>query len=417
MKCYVEVYGCTANKSDANLVKGLIISHPHHFLVSTVEEADLLIILTCTVISTTEQRMLHRLTELTKLNKQVVIAGCMASIQQKKLKNTFPEAFLIPPRKIHHLLDLINHKETQESLEQKAKAPKQYSHLIAPIAIAEGCLFSCSYCITHLARGKLYSYPEDDVICAVKDAVQQGCKEIQLTAQDTASYGLDRGSSLPALIKKIVKIKGEFMIRIGMMNPRTAKNIFPELLNIYQYNNVFSFLHLPLQSGDNHILNLMNRGYSIEEGVSIIQRARRSIPELTISTDVIVGFPSETNDQYHKTINLLKQIQPDIVNITRFSARPFTKAKNMNGRLPTEIVKQRSQEISKISKYLTGQRNKKYIGKTLSVLTVQKGKQDTILARSNNYKPVIIKTPVPLGVKRTVEICDATEAYLVGMLK
>ncbi len=417
MKCYVEVYGCTANKSDAHLVEGLIHNHPQHSLVSTSEDADLLIILTCTVISTTEQRMLHRIRTLLDSKKQLVIAGCMASVQKEMLTHLFPDAILVTPRNIHHLFEIIEHKKTSESVLEKAHVPKRYSTLIAPVSIAEGCLFSCDYCITHLARGRLCSYPEEDIITTVQDAIDQGCIEIQLTAQDTASYGLDRGSSLPQLLKKIIKIKGDYKIRIGMMNPRTAKTIMPDLLPLFQHPQIYSFLHLPLQSGDNTILKKMNRGYTIEEGKEIIKQSRKKMPELTIATDVIVGYPTETDEQFQKTKQLLQEIDPDVVNITRFSARPFTKAKTMNGRIPTELVKNRSRELTELCQDLMMKRNNTYISKEMVALALKQGKNHTTLCRTDNYKPVVVDDEVSLGEKVRVHILEATDTHLVGMLK
>ena len=416
MKVYVEVYGCTANKSDANLIKGLIHKHPQHHLVTKLDHANLLVILTCTVIDTTEQRMLHRIKELVNTGKKVVIAGCMASVQQDLLQDHFPQALLLPPRKIHQFFDMFNDKKLDENLYQKAFAPKQCSHLTAPIAIAEGCLFSCTYCITHLARGKLFSYPEEAIISSVNNAINQGCIEIQITAQDTASYGLDQQSSLPGLLKKIVKISDAIMIRVGMMNPRTATKILPDLLPLFDHPQIYSFLHLPLQSGNNKILQKMNRGYQVQDVEEIISKFRMKNPDLTLSTDAIVGFPGETKEQFNQTKQLLERIKPDVVNITRFSARPFTEAKTMNGRIPTEIVKQRSRDLTVLCKRLTTDRNSRYLGKTMSVLTLKQGTKNTTIARSMNYKPVIIQKQVPLGEQQSVEITNATDIHLVGML-
>jgi threonylcarbamoyladenosine tRNA methylthiotransferase CDKAL1 len=417
MKFYIESYGCTANNSDANLVKGLLFNHPKHCLTSTLNQADVIVILTCTVIATTEQRMLHRIRQFMVLNKKIVIAGCMASVQQDLIRSLFPTAFLLPPRKIHQLFEVLCETKTDEKLNEKAQVSKRHDGPIAPISIAEGCLFSCSYCITHVARGTLFSYEPQTVISSVKQALQQGCKEIQLTAQDTASYGLDIHSSLPQLLGLICDLPGDFMIRIGMMNPRTVKNIFSKLLPFYSKNCIYSFFHLPIQSGDNTILDLMKRGYHVNDVITIVKQARRIHPNLTIATDAIVGFPTETEEQFQKTIQLLETIQPDVINITRFSARPFTKAKTMNGRIPTEIVKKRSRLLTSICSKLTKKRNKRYIGETMHVLPLKKGKMDTIIARSSNYKPVIIQDQIPLGEKRTVDIIDATETYLVGTLK
>lgn len=417
MKCYIEVYGCTANKSDAQIVKGLINRHPSHELVERVELADTLIILTCTVIDTTEQRLLHRIKVLSDTGKKLVIAGCMASVQQDLLAENFPQAILVPPRNIHHLFDILEGNKHNNDLHAKSQIQKIYDDLIAPIMIAEGCLFSCHYCITHLARGALHSYAMADIFDRVKEAVGQGCYEIQLTAQDTASYGLDRNSSLPDLLKKIISINGDYMLRIGMMNPRTAKRIQNELSLLFQHEHIYSFLHLPIQSGDNTVLEKMNRGYRIEEVYDLIENCRNTNSDLTLSTDVIVGYPGETKNQYEKTKCMLEDIEPDIVNITRFSARPHTKAKSMKDRIPTEIVKNRSRDLSKFCKRIMIKRNNRYIGKTMNVTSLKKGDGNSILCRSKNYKPVVIKKPVSLGEKIIVEIVDATDTHLVGMLK
>ena len=417
MKCYVEVYGCTANKSDASIVKGLIQNHPSFELVDNCELADIFIILTCTVIDTTEQRMLHRIQVLAQTNKKLVIAGCMASVQQEAIRKLYPQAILIEPRNIHNLLDVLDHVDQEKTLDMKSQISKSYDDLIAPVMIAEGCLFSCHYCITHLARGSLHSYPEQAIIDRINEAISQGCREIQLTAQDTASYGIDTQSSLPNLLKRIIRLEGKFMIRIGMMNPRTAKRIHKELTVLFQNDHIYSFLHLPIQSGDNIILERMNRGYFIEEAYEIINDLRSMDSDLTLSTDVIVGYPGESTDQFEKTKQMLKKIQPDIVNITRFSARPKTKAKRMPNRIPTELVKKRSKDLTIICKNLMQKRNKRYIGRRMSVVSLKKGTDKSVLCRSKNYKPVVIKKPLSIGETYSVEIIDATDTHLVGMLK
>jgi tRNA A37 methylthiotransferase MiaB len=191
----------------------------------------------------------------------------------------------------------------------------------------------------------------------------------------------------------------------------------PDLLPLFNHPQIYSFLHLPIQSGNNTILQKMNRGYQVEDAEKIIVEFRKRNPDLTLSTDAIVGFPGETTEQFNQTKQVLQRIKPDVVNITRFSARPFTKAKKMNGRIQTEIVKQRSRELTILCKKLTRDRNNRYLGKTMNVLTVTKGTKQTTIARSMNYKPVIIPKQIPLGEQRLVEIINATETHLVGMLK
>lgn len=347
MKIYLEVFGCTANKSDASLIKG-ILNENNHEIVEKVNDADVLIILTCTVIDTTQQRMLSRLKAFKKTDKEIVVAGCMASVQADLIKSILPDAKLLPPQYSYHIIDVLKGEDTSFKDKSKTLFPKTYEEVIAPVSIAEGCLFSCSYCITSLARGKLKSYPIDGIIQDVCSAIKQGCKEIQLTAQDTSSYGLDGRYNLGELLKNVSKIKGEFRVRVGMMNPYTcSKNIDP-IIKGFEDNKIYKFLHLPVQSGDNEILNKMDRKYTVEKFLEIVKKFRDKYSDITISTDVIVGFPTESDEQFQHTVDLLKKVKPDITNITRYSARPYTKAKTMKGRITTNVVKQRSKMLSEL---------------------------------------------------------------------
>jgi len=211
MKIFIEVYGCTANKSDASLIIGLLKKHSY-VTVKRIEDADVLLILTCTVISTTEQRMLSRLRIFKNTGKKVIVSGCMASIQPKIIKSIIPEAKILPAQYSYHIIDLLQDKNVSFIEKNKTSISKNFDGPIAPISIAEGCMFSCSYCITSPARGQLKSFPEDEIVKDVYSAINQGCKEIQLTAQDTSSYGLDCNGSLGELLQNICKIRGEYRI-------------------------------------------------------------------------------------------------------------------------------------------------------------------------------------------------------------
>ncbi len=417
MNVYLEVYGCTANKSDAAIIKGLVHRNPNNKLVDLLQDADIVVIVTCTVIATTEQRMLHRMRVLRKTGKPVIVTGCMASVQSERILSVLPDATLVPPHMIHTLFFQYGQKEKTGQFQEKPRSPKFFDSLIAPISISEGCRFSCSYCITHFARGLLNSFPISALLKDVTMALHQGCKEIQLTAQDTASYGYDTNSSLSGLLGSLSKIEGEYRIRVGMMNPRSVNNQIDDIANALNNPHIYRFLHLPVQSGDDCILRLMERCYTVKEFVGIVRQFREIIPNVTIATDVIVGFPSETEEQFKATMELLLSIRPDIVNITRFSARPNTVAKVMKGRIPTEIVKDRSKRLSVLCRNLSLEGNKKYIGKKEMILTLERGKNDTIVGRTNSYKPVVIKEPVDLGRFIRVEIVDAKETHLVGILK
>ena len=258
MKVYLEVYGCTANKSDASLIKG-ILKENNYEIVNEINKADSLILLTCTVIDTTEQRMLSRLKVFKNTGKKIIVGGCMASIQSDQVKAILPNVKLLPPQYSHQIINIINDKKPIFSYKNKTQFSKYYEDIFAPVSIAEGCMLSCSYCITSLARGKLKSYPIDEITQDICSAIRKGCKEIQLTAQDTSAYGLDGKHNLGELLKNVSKIKGQFRVRVGMMNPYTCLKNINSIVNGFKSSKIYKFLHLPVQSGDNVILEKMNR--------------------------------------------------------------------------------------------------------------------------------------------------------------
>jgi threonylcarbamoyladenosine tRNA methylthiotransferase CDKAL1 len=415
MNIYVETYGCTANKSDERLLLGLL-KHEGHEIVHNLTDAEVLVLLTCTVIGTTEQRMLSRLKVFQKTHKKIVVTGCMAVVQADLIKSVAPNAFLLPPQYIQSINSIIHGKKPSFHETKKTMLPKHYDDVIAPLMIAEGCRLSCTYCITHFTRGTLRSFPIQEIAADVCYAIKQGCKEIQLTAQDTASYGLDTETNLGTLLTQLCALDGTFRVRVGMMNPTTVQKNLDSILTSYQHYKIYKFLHLPVQSGDNEILKKMNRGYTVQDFILLVERFRKKIPTLTLSTDVIIGFPTETEEQFNQTIELLKQIEPDIINITRFSARPLTTAKNMKGRIPTNVVKERSKRTTEICSKITLEKNQKHIRKTYIVLVTEKGKPKTFTGRTENYKQVVLTEPVAIGDFVHVKIIDARPTYLVGKL-
>jgi threonylcarbamoyladenosine tRNA methylthiotransferase CDKAL1 len=415
MNIYVETYGCTANKSDERLLLGLLQEKGHQ-IVTDIIDADVLVLLTCTVIGTTEQRMLSRLQEFQKTKKKIIVTGCMPAVQKELITSLAPSANLLPPQYIQYINDIVDGNLPAFEEAKKTALPRYYDTTIAPILIAEGCRLSCSYCITHYARGILRSFPAEEIILDVCSALRQGCTERQLTAQDTASYGLDTGTNLGVLLTRVSALNGAFRIRVGMMNPSTLQKNLESIIFAYQHPNVYKFLHIPVQSGDDDILQKMNRGYTVKDFTGLVKRFRTTVPTLTLSTDIIIGFPSETDEQFNHTLQLLNAIQPDIVNITRFSARPLTAAKKMKGRIPTHVVKERSRRATEVCAKLSLQKNKEHLRKKYLVLITEPGKKETVTARTDSYKQVVLSEPVPIGSFVSVKIIDATATYLVGKL-
>src|SRR5437879_3556132 len=235
------------------------------------------------------------------------------------------------------------------------------------------------YCIARVARGRVASYGIDSLVGQVRRHVEQGAREIKLTGQDTAAYGLDTGTNLAALLRAIAETPGEFRVRVGMADPLTVYPIQEELVAAYASDKLFKFLHLPVQSGDDAILESMRRQYTVSEFEEIVRRFRRTFPEITLSTDAIVGFPGESEEQFEATMELVRRVRPDIVNVTRFSPREGTPAATMPGRIVGWNVKERSRRLTRLRFQLAREMNERFIGSEGTVLVKAPGKPGTDL--------------------------------------
>jgi MiaB-like tRNA modifying enzyme len=287
---------------------------------------------------------------------------------------------------------------------------------IGIIEISTGCLGNCSYCGVKLIKGKLFSYPPEMIVKEAKTAVEEGCKELWLTSQDNSCYGKDIGSNLPELLDGICRIDEKFFVRVGMMNPLHAKDILKELLEAYKNEKVFKFLHLPVQSSSPKILGAMKRGYSPKTALVIIKEFYKKFKWLTLSTDVIVGFPGESDLDFEKTIGFIKKIKPDIVNVSKFGLLPNTEAGKLK-QLSRDVVNKRSKELVEITKEISLDKNKKWVGWEGECLVDEAGKNNTFIGRNFAYKPIVLQSGKNLlGKFVDVKIIDAKGTYLVGKI-
>ncbi len=402
------------NRSDSQIMESLL-RKAGWIEVDRPEEADVLILNTCNVKTPTEQRMIHRARMLSKYGP-LIAAGCMAKSQPELLR-PFSKV-LIAPRSINSIVEaafLAIEGREGEFLDwrrlDKASYERDPLELVGIVPIAEGCLGSCTYCITKLARGGLTSFPKESILDRVRDFLAKGAVEIWLTAEDTGVYGWDMGTDLPDLLRAVVSIEGEFRIRVGMMTPSSALKIADRLLNSFESPKIYKFFHLPVQSGSNRILKLMGRDYTVEEFVSLVKRVRERYEDSTISTDVIVGFPGESEEDFYKTLRLLEEVQPDIVNLSRFGPRPKTKAALLP-QLPVSVIKRRSREAAELIEKIKEKRNERFLGREVVVLASEvtpKGTQ----GRTPSYKPVALGE-VELGYFYEVVIEDFKGNYLIG---
>ena len=404
------------NQGEARIMQD-ILKEKGHSIVDDLKHSDALVLVTCTVIETTELRMKRRLKTFSKTGKPVVVAGCMASVQRDDILASNPNAIILTPRALGDIGKVakeLSEEEprTKREIIEREMSTKKTTDAIIPIS--SGCLGGCTYCITRVARGELRSFTPELLIENMRKALAEGFKEIRITSQDTAAYGADINCDLPSLLGEIEELEGEFRIRIGMMNPENVMPILPGIIDAYKDQRVYKFLHLPVQSGSERLLKKMGRKYSIDDFLQVVKAFKKTFFDITISTDIIVGFPGESESDFVKSVELIKRLRPNILNITRFSPRPKTEAMDMNNKIPSRIAKERSREFAKIHTDISREINRTFVGRKEHILITEHGKNDTMMGRTDSYKPVVVEDELELGDFVDVEITEARDIYLKG---
>ena len=423
-KIFIKTFGCSANYNNSEIMAGLLIDVGHQ-IVSESKNADLVIVNTCTVKLPTENKVKKSIRNFLKLKKKIIIAGCMPEVQKDLLRTIAPDASFVGVHHTKEIADAVDKTikgilvdETGKRNEVKLNCPElRKNQIIQIVQISEGCDGKCTYCIVKLAKGKLFSYPEEEIVKQIESGIKNNCKEIWLTSQDTAAYGQDIKTNLVSLLKKIIAIEDDFKVRIGMMDPNNLILILNDLITLMKSEKIFKFLHIPVQSGNDGILKAMKRLYTINEFKKIIKKLRKEIPEITISTDIICGFPGETEEQFDDSVNLIKETKPDVLNISRFWPRPGTEATLMKNQVHGRITKKRSQILTKEFNKICTEKNKKWLNWEGGVLVDEIGQEGSFIGRNYCYKPVVVKSKNNfLGKKINVKIIKTTNHTLRGKI-
>ena len=418
-KIWVEAYGCSASFSDSEMISGLIVNGGHT-LAENSQDSDLNLIVTCSVKDSTATKMVHRIKESN--SKPLVVAGCLPKAEQKTVEKFAENASLLGPNSIGKTLEVI--KSTlngtkivalQDSDISKVGLPKiRLNNAIGIVEIASGCMSECTFCQTKLAKGELQSYRIGDIVRQINTELSDGCKEIWLTSTDNGCYGFDIDSNLPELVNAVSDIPEKFFIRIGMMNPMYMPRIRNNLLKSFESNKVFKFLHVPVQCGSDKVLNDMKRGHTAQTFRDVVEKFRAKFEKFTISTDVIVGFPTETKEDFEKTLDLLQETKPDIVNLSRYSQRPGTDAAEMK-QIDVLQVKKRSKIAYQLISKISEENNQKWIGWEGQVMFDEEY-ENQVRGRNFAYKPIFVNQKPKIGQISTVKITDATTHSLIGKI-
>lgn len=433
---FIETFGCSANQNNSEILAGLL-SRAGFILTNNQELADIIILNTCVVKEKTEKKIEQKIKDLKQFSskKLLIIAGCMPQTDAKKIKKINPNSILIGTKNYKEILNLIRDwKEKKldwqkqenylKNIEEiKLSIPKiPNNKLISIQQISEGCLGNCNYCKTKLAKGKLFSYPKEQIIKSIENDLENGAKEIWLTSQDNAAYGQDsknKRSQYIELLKEILNLKHKFKLRLGMSNPDNILPILNELIEVYKNPKVYKFLHIPIQSSSNNILTDMNRKYKIEEVERIIKEFKKSIPNVVIATDIIVGYPTETEEDHKKNIVFLETFKPDVLNISKFSSHKGTQA----GKLKTlagNLIKKRTAELMQVHRSGAKENKQKYLNNILKVFINKKIPSGERLheARDENYNIILVKCDKEmLGKEVEVIITEIGVHHLIGEIK
>lgn len=420
----VIVSGCSINQAIGEMLKALF----KDMLVENVHDADIIILDSCAVKKPTEDKGIALALKLIRSRKKVVITGCLAESDPKRISRlakgahvvSLQHIFELQPEKFICTIDNAKEPVVNAGLKLRLCYPSERvlrNRLIGIVPVAFGCTNHCTYCIDKRIWDAVSSIPPHMLIEEIRNLLKKGVKEIRITAHDVASYGTDIGTNLVGLLESILKLEGEFMIRIGMASPNTFNQIADELLPlIKEEERIYKFIHIPVQSGSDRILRLMNRPYTVEEYVKLFMKVRRILgSDATIATDVIVAFPTESEDDHKATVRLLEELKPDVVNLSRYGDRPGCAASRMRPKVHSAIAKRRSIEIFKVIKRISLEQNRKFVDTTLRVLFLEK--RGAFLGRAFNNRIVYVSDRVNLGDFYFVKIRGATWKSLYGYVE
>jgi len=410
---HIETYGCTSNRGETQQIERALRDGGHH-PADAPEEADVAILNTCTVLEKTERNMLRRAEELDEQTPgDLVITGCMALAQGDQFREAGLDAEIL------HWDDVPQHVLNGECPTVTPDTEPVLSGVVGILPIARGCMSDCSYCITKHATGKIDSPPVEENVEKARALVHAGAKEIRITGQDTGVYGWDDGERrLHELLDRICAIDGDFRVRVGMANPKGVHGIREELAEVFAENDkLYNFLHAPVQSGSDDVLGDMRRQHQVEEYVEVVEAFDDALDHWTLSTDFIVGFPTEEPEDHEQSLALMRETRPEKINVTRFSKRPGTDAADMKG-LGGQTKKDRSTEMTDLKMDLVGEAYEEMVGTGQSVLLVEDGTETSLVGYDEAYRQVVIADAedrgLELGEFVDVEITSHNTVYAFG---
>ncbi len=423
MHIFIRSFGCSTNLADGEVMAGCLVEAGHE-VVGRVCDADLAIYNTCAVKGPTENRMISALRQI-PTDKKAVVAGCLPLVNLERLSREIHFDGVVGPAAGSKIVDIVRRVSDGERVVALDEALSSKPDLMLPrirlnpvvgmIPVNYGCLGSCAYCCVTFARGSLRSHSVEKIVEKLEKDLDEGVREFWITSQDTASYGRDIGTNLVKLLESICAVGGDFMVRVGMMTPSSVMDILEELVEVFRSSHVFRFVHLPVQSGNDQVLERMRRFYSVNDFRNVVDRFRAGLPDMTLSTDVICGFPGESEKAFEDTLHLISEVKSDVVNVSKFFPRPKTPAAKMAAEfVPLPETKRRSSEVTRLFRKVAFERNQRWVGWTGDIFVDEAGKIPcSWIGRNFAYKPITVRSGLRLlGKTLRVKVVKAFSTYL-----
>lgn len=414
---YIETAGCAFNFSDSEAMAG-VLRRSGYELAESAESADLVILNTCTVKDRTVLDFQKRLRGLRSCEgaKPVVVAGCIPKANEKH--GMLEGVPAIGPDAVGSIGDVVRealHGRAVQRLGREAAAARnglplvRRNPVVEILPISRGCWSACTFCQTRIARGRLVSFRPGDILDQARRALGEGVRIFWVTSQDTGAYGKDIDFSLPRLLNKLLELPGDFRVRLGMSSPRWIAERFNEYLDVFEHPKMFRFLHVPVQSGSERVVAHMRRDGTVAEFERIHDAFVSRFPQGSVLTDIIAGYPTETDEDFEATLALLRRVRLPGVNGSRFSARPGTAAAKLKP-LPARIVSDRSRRLMACVKEISAEYHRARVGQEHEVVIEQFGPGGMPIGRTDAYRPVLFSCDFALGSKLCVRI-ERGEAF------
>lgn len=417
-KVYIKTFGCQMNKADSRRLEEIFISKGYD-VADIVRDADVIVFNTCSVREHAEQKAMSNIGKLKFLKQntpevKICVVGCMAQRMQKEIINNLPHVdFVVGPSTMFDLPDIIkennagvhvnNEKNVKEYYEDLCDIVDKKREFSGYIPIMRGCNNYCSYCIVPFVRGNEKYREKTDIINECRQYVVKGINEIMLLGQSVNSH-----PEFKEILESVSKLKGIKRVRFVTSYPG---KIDKELIDIVAESPVLcNYFHLPIQSGSDTILNKMNRKYTVSDYIKTAEYIREKIPHVSISSDFIVGFPGETEEDFHETLDVVRKVEFDLCFTFKYSPRPLTEASRWDDDVPLEIKKDRLSRLNEVCTSVALKRNRALEGEVLEVFA-----EDSLNGRSDNYKIVFWNgEPAEPGESVRVKITQALPHSLKG---